>query len=66
MRCDERDLLLYAVTDRTWLAGRTLASQVAEALEGGATMRWRRGRTASMWASMIWRRAGSGPGSARI
>ena len=38
MRCDERDLLLYAVTDRTWLAGRTLASQVAEALEGGATM----------------------------
>lgn len=38
MRCDERDLLLYAVTDRTWLEGRTLASQVAEALEGGATM----------------------------
>ena len=38
MRCDERDLLLYTVTDRTWLAGRTLASQVAEALEGGATM----------------------------
>ena len=38
MRCDERDLLLYAVTDRTWLAGRTLASQVAEALEGGAPM----------------------------
>ena len=24
MRCDKKDLLLYAVTDRHWLNGRTL------------------------------------------
>ncbi|MGN0983395.1 MAG: thiamine phosphate synthase [Gemmiger sp.] len=30
-------LRLYAVTDRTWLAGRRLADQVAAAIEGGAT-----------------------------
>ncbi|MBR4519257.1 MAG: thiamine phosphate synthase [Victivallales bacterium] len=29
---------LYAITDRHWLNGRTLASQVREVLEGGATM----------------------------
>lgn len=34
----ERDLLLYAVTDRSWLGDRTLAWQVEEALKGGATM----------------------------
>lgn len=32
-----RALLLYAVTDRSWLAGRTLASCVRAALAGGAT-----------------------------
>jgi len=32
------DLLLYAVTDRSWLDGKTLAWQVEEALKGGATM----------------------------
>lgn len=32
-----RSLALYAVTDDAWLAGRTLASCVEEALEGGAT-----------------------------
>ena len=37
MKCDKKDLLLYAVTDRTWLGGRTLAEQVEEALRGGAT-----------------------------
>ena len=37
MKCDERDLLLYAVTDRSWLNGRTLEEQVEEALKGGAT-----------------------------
>ena len=37
MKCDERDLLLYAVTDRSWLNGRTLREQVEEALKGGAT-----------------------------
>lgn len=30
-------LLLYAVTDRTWLKGRTMEEQVEEALKGGAT-----------------------------
>lgn len=30
-------LLLYAVTDRTWLKGRTMEEQVEEALMGGAT-----------------------------
>ena len=37
MKCDKKDLLLYAVTDRAWLGGRTLAEQVEEALRGGAT-----------------------------
>ena len=32
-----RGMLLYAVTDRAWLRGRTLASCVREAVEGGAT-----------------------------
>lgn len=31
-------LLLYAVTDRSWLNGKTLACQVEEALKGGVTM----------------------------
>ena len=30
-------MLLYAVTDRAWLGGRTLAGCVREAIEGGAT-----------------------------
>ena len=37
MKCDKKSLLLYAVTDRSWLKGNTLASQVQQALEGGAT-----------------------------
>lgn len=37
MKCDKKDLLLYAVTDRSWLNGRTLYEQVEEALKGGAT-----------------------------
>ena len=32
-----RAMALYAVTDRTWLAGRTLPGCVAEVLAGGAT-----------------------------
>lgn len=32
-----RGMLLYAVTDRSWLRGRSLASCVREAIEGGAT-----------------------------
>ena len=34
---DRKALLLYAVTDRTWLRGQTLKSQVEAALKGGAT-----------------------------
>lgn len=37
MKCDEKDLLLYAVTDRSWLGEQTLYEQVEEALRGGAT-----------------------------
>ena len=37
MRCDKKDLLLYAVTDRFWLDDETLCSQVEKALKGGAT-----------------------------
>ncbi len=37
MKCDKKDLLLYAVTDRTWLGKETLFSQVEKALKGGVT-----------------------------
>jgi len=37
MNCNKKELLLYAVTDRSWLNGRTLYDQVEEALKGGAT-----------------------------
>ncbi len=37
MKCDKKDMLLYAVTDRAWLGGETLYSQVEKALIGGAT-----------------------------
>lgn len=38
MKLDKKDLLLYAVTDRHWLAeGETLYSVVEKALQGGAT-----------------------------
>ena len=37
MKVTKESLLLYAITDRSWLNGRTLYSQVEEALEGGAT-----------------------------
>lgn len=37
MKCTKENLLLYAVTDRTWLNGDTLYSQVEKALKGGAT-----------------------------
>lgn len=35
---EKKELLLYAVTDRRWLRGRTLYEQVEEALKGGVTM----------------------------
>lgn len=37
MRCEKKDFLLYAVTDRSWLNGGTLYDQVEAALKGGAT-----------------------------
>ena len=38
MNVDKKDLLLYAVTDRHWLNGRTLYSVVKESLDGGVTV----------------------------
>lgn len=38
MKCAKENLLLYAVTDRHWLDGRTLKEVVLESLEGGVTM----------------------------
>lgn len=37
MNCKRDDMLLYAVTDRSWLNGETLYSQVEKSLKGGAT-----------------------------
>lgn len=37
MKCDKKELVLYAVTDRSWLGKETLYSQVESALKGGAT-----------------------------
>ena len=37
MNSTKEELLLYAVTDRSWLHGRTLKEQVKEALDGGVT-----------------------------
>lgn len=36
-RCRPQDLLLYAVTDRSWLGEQTLYEQVEESLQGGVT-----------------------------
>lgn len=37
MKCDKKDLLLYAVTDRHWLGDRSLYDVVKESLDGGVT-----------------------------
>lgn len=37
MKPDKKSLLLYGVTDRSWLNGRRLADDVEKALQGGAT-----------------------------
>lgn len=37
MKCDRKDMLLYAVTDRSWLGEETLYAQVEKALRGGVT-----------------------------
>ena len=38
MKCDKKDLLLYAVTGRHWLDGRKLIDVARESLDGGVTM----------------------------
>lgn len=38
MKLDKKQLLLYAVTDNSWLCGATLYEQVEQALIGGVTM----------------------------
>lgn len=38
MRLNKKDLILYAVTDRTWLNGRKLYGDVEKAIRGGATL----------------------------
>lgn len=37
INCSEKELMLYAVTDRHWLEDETLYDQVKKALDGGAT-----------------------------
>ena len=37
MKCDKKELLLYGVTDRSWLKNETVYDQVKKALDGGAT-----------------------------
>ena len=37
MKFDKSAMLLYAVTDRTWLGARSLSEQVEETISGGAT-----------------------------
>lgn len=37
MKCDKKNMLLYAVTDRTWTGKQSLYEQVEEALKGGIT-----------------------------
>lgn len=37
MKLDKKELLLYAVTDRSWLNGKALYDQVEQALKGGVT-----------------------------
>lgn len=38
MKCDNYAMRLYAVTDRSWLNGRSLVEDVKASLEGGVTM----------------------------
>lgn len=47
MKFNDKNLLLYAVTDRSWLSGRSLCHDVECALQGGATMVQLREKTLS-------------------
>lgn len=37
LKVDSKSMLVYAVTDRSWLNGQTLKNQVEQAIQGGAT-----------------------------
>ena len=37
MKCDKKTMLLYAVTNRTWVGKQSLYEQVESALKGGVT-----------------------------
>lgn len=37
MKCDKQIMLLYAVTDRSWVGKQSLCQQVEEAIKGGVT-----------------------------
>ena len=37
MKCDKKAMLVYAVTDRSWVGKQTLMEQVEDCLKGGAT-----------------------------
>ena len=50
MKTDKSSMLLYAVTDRTWLKGRSLANAVEEALKAGVTFLQLREKT---WISVL-------------
>jgi len=38
LKLENKTMLVYAVTDRTWLNGNTLEQQVEQAIKGGATL----------------------------
>ena len=38
MKVENKTMLVYAVTDRTWLNGQTLEEQVEQTIKGGATL----------------------------
>ena len=38
MKCDKKNMLLYAVTDRAWVGKQSLCEQVEDALRGGVTI----------------------------
>ena len=49
MNCDNASLLLYAVTDRSWLHGQTLYEQAEQALESEALIEEAFAATETVW-----------------
>lgn len=37
MKCEKKDMILYAITDRRWTGKKTMPEQIEEALKGGVT-----------------------------